>query len=275
MKVLAWNVQGAKKQQLREEVRYLQKVQQPDLVFLIETMSSDITAKQMLPQFGFDYFDYSLPVNHSGGIWVLWNNKNILANVLLKEARAIHMLVLDVSSQQFSIISGVYAPAQPNQKDAFWAHLKNLNSVIDKPWCLIGDFNELECPTDKTGGLPVQQARVTRLPCFLQFCDAVTLPVQGRPFTWKKRIHGHLIFEKLDRAIGRHDWCSQYPESCVTAGPFTCSDHSYVLLDTNPALPLRRKQFFVTSPIGPIILMCNVLYVKHGWDALTGRPCFG
>ena len=111
MKILAWNVQGAKKHQFREEVRYVQQVQQPDLVFLLETMTSDRTAKQLLPQFGFDYFDYSLPVNHSGGIWVLWNNKNILANVLLKEERAIHMLVFDVTSQQFSIISGVYAPA--------------------------------------------------------------------------------------------------------------------------------------------------------------------
>ena len=107
MKILAWNVQGAKKQQLREEVRYLQKFQQPDLVFLLETMASAITAKQILPQLGFDYFDYSLPVNHSGGIWVLWNKKNILANVLLKEDRAIHMFVFDVSSQQLSIISGV------------------------------------------------------------------------------------------------------------------------------------------------------------------------
>jgi len=158
------------------------------------------------------------------------------------------MLVFDVSSQQFSIVSGVYAPAQPKQKDAFWSHLKNLNSVIDKPWCLIGDFNELECHADKTGGPPVQQSRVTRLPGFLQFCNAVTLPVQGRTFTWKKRIHGHLIFEKLDRAIGRYDWCSQYPESCVTAGPFTCFDHSYVLLDTNPAPLSRRKTVFRYQP---------------------------
>ena len=64
MKILAWNVQGAKKHQLREEVRFLQKVQQPDLVFLLETMASDITAKQILPQFGFDYFDYYLSLIH-------------------------------------------------------------------------------------------------------------------------------------------------------------------------------------------------------------------
>jgi len=43
------------------------------------------------------------------------------------------MFVFDVLIQKFSIISGVYAPAQPGHKDAFWNHLRNLNSFIDKP----------------------------------------------------------------------------------------------------------------------------------------------
>ena len=84
---------------------------------------------------------------------MLWNKKNIMANVLLKEDRAIHMLVFDVLIQKFSVISGVYAPAQSTHKDVFWNHLTNVNIFIDNPWCLIGDFNELECPADKSGGL--------------------------------------------------------------------------------------------------------------------------
>jgi len=84
---------------------------------------------------------------------VLWNNKRILANVILKEDRAVHMLVFDVLIQKFSILSGIYAPAQSCHKDAFWTHLRNSNSVTDKPWYIIGDFNELECPDDKQGGL--------------------------------------------------------------------------------------------------------------------------
>ena len=119
MKILAWNVQGAKKCQIKEEIRFLQKSQQPDLVFLIETMASNGTAKLILPQLGFDHYDYTLPVNHLGGIWVLWNKRNILANVLLKEDRAIHMLVFDFFSQKLSIIFGVYAPAQTSRKDVF------------------------------------------------------------------------------------------------------------------------------------------------------------
>ena len=185
MKILAWNVQGAKKQLLREEIRHLKKFHQPDLIFLIETMASEETTHRILPHLGFDCYDYTLPVNHSGGIWVLWSKRNILANVLLKEDRAIHMLVFDTSSQKFSIISGVYAPAQPRHKDVFWSHLRNLHNVIDKPWCIIGDFNELECPSDKQGGPPAASSRFSRLPAFLNFCQAVSLPVQGRNFTWK------------------------------------------------------------------------------------------
>ena len=186
MKIVDWNVQGAKKCQLREEVKYLRTVQQPDLVFLLETMASEETTQKILPLLGFDHYDHTLPVNHSGGIWVLWNKMNIMANVLLKEDRAIHMLVFDVHLQKFSIISGVYAPAQSKQKDAFWNHLSNVNSLFDNPWCLIGDFNELECPADKTGGSPVASSRLNRLPRFLTMCQAVSLPVIGRSFTWKK-----------------------------------------------------------------------------------------
>ena len=54
--------------------------------------------------------------------------------------------------KQCTIISGVYAPAQQKDKDSFWNHLFQLNSVIDLPWCLIGAFNELANPTEKKGG---------------------------------------------------------------------------------------------------------------------------
>ena len=47
MKILAWNVQGAKKCQVREEIRDLQKSQQPDLLFIIETMVSEATTKKI------------------------------------------------------------------------------------------------------------------------------------------------------------------------------------------------------------------------------------
>ena len=101
---------------------------------------------------GFEHFDYVEPVKHSGALAVLWDNGIIHASVLKKEQRAIHMVVYDTLKKCSSIISGVYAPAQTQDKYRFWNQLKQLNNVIDLPWCIIGDLNELANPTEKRGG---------------------------------------------------------------------------------------------------------------------------
>ena len=91
MKIIAWNVQGAKKSQITEEIKFIQKHHQPDLIFLTETMVNEEHTKRLISRLGFQFYDFSNPINHSGGIWVLWNTTNIKANVLLKDDRAIHM----------------------------------------------------------------------------------------------------------------------------------------------------------------------------------------
>ena len=63
-------------------------------------MVSEATTRHLISKFGFDHYDFVNPVNHCGGLWVLWNNNEIIANVLLKEQRLIHMLVFDTHTQQ-------------------------------------------------------------------------------------------------------------------------------------------------------------------------------
>ena len=73
------------------------------------------------------------------------------------------MLIHDPDKVQNSIISGIYAPVQPRDKVDFWNHLVELNNIIDLPWCLIGDFNEILCPNEKLGGQPPATIRFHRL----------------------------------------------------------------------------------------------------------------
>ena len=62
------------------------------------------------------------------------------------------MLVMDLNIQKPSVFSRIYGPAQLGQRYPFWQHLIHLNDVINTPWCLIGDFNELEEFSKKRGG---------------------------------------------------------------------------------------------------------------------------
>jgi len=114
--------------------------------------------------------------------------------------------VYDPICKKNCIVSGVYGPAKEKDKDAFWTHLLHLNSVFDLPWLIVGDFNELESSNEKRGGRPVSLRRLTRLPQFLQASHCESVMAQGCPFTWKQRIHGSWIYERLDRGLARRDF---------------------------------------------------------------------
>ena len=250
MKIISWNVQGTKKNQVLQEIKLLSSTHKPDMIFLLETLVNEKNISKILPTMGYDHFDYTLPSNHSGGIAVLWNNGTIHASFLSKESRAIHMLIHDVQKAQNCILSGIYAPAQEKEKNEFWNYLLELNTVFDLPWCLIGDFNELASSKEKIGGQSLANRKYNRLNSFTNSINAEPLHVKGRLFTRKKRIHYHLIYERLDRAIARNDWTCMYPDAFEMHGNFTCSNHCPIILATEPprirqkAFPFRFQNFW-------------------------------
>ena len=96
----------------------------PDLVFLLETLINNNNIHRILPQMGFEHYDFSPPINHSRGIVILWNS-GIHASVLLKEQQVIHMLVHDTKNVKNLIILGIYAPAPNRDKNHSYEHLAN------------------------------------------------------------------------------------------------------------------------------------------------------
>jgi len=250
MHIISWNVQGVKKAQVLQEIQFLKSTHKPQILFLQETLVNERNILDILPKLGFDHFDYVEPVNHSGGIAVLWDNGLIHASVLNKEPRAIHLLVYDPAKQCSSVVSGIYAPARLQDKDSFWNHLVQMNTAIDLPWCIIGDCNELANPSEKRGGQRLPPSKFRRLNNFMDTINAVSVPFIGYPFTWKRRIHSHLIYERLDRAILRSDWINLYPESIIKHGTFSCSDHCPVIFSAvNPInrrknLPFRFQNYW-------------------------------
>ena len=110
-----------------------------------------------------------------------------------------------------------------------------MNNVIDPPWCIIRDLNELASPTEKRGGKRYPLSKFAQLNSFMDRINAISVPFTRYPFTWKKRMQAHLIYERLDRAIIRNDWANLYPDSITKHGTFSCSDHCLIIFSvTNP-----------------------------------------
>jgi len=77
------------------------------------------------------------------------------------------MLVHDPGNSKNILLSGVYGPTQALEKYYFWDQPVRMNSIVDLPWILVGDFNELELISDKQGGTPSSLQKTKRVSSFL------------------------------------------------------------------------------------------------------------
>ena len=116
--------------------------------------------------------------------------------------------------------------------------------AIPIPWCIIGDLNELANPSEKSGGKHYPLSKFDRLNDFLGRINAISVPFRRYPFTWKKPIHTHLIYERLDRATLRNDWVNLYLDSIIRHGTFSYSDHCPIILSATNPIQHRKKLSF-------------------------------
>ena len=71
MKIIYWNAQGIKKLQALNKVKFPSRTHKPNLLFLLETLVNDNNIRKILPNMGFDHYDFVPPTNQVGGIAIL------------------------------------------------------------------------------------------------------------------------------------------------------------------------------------------------------------
>nr|TKS03796.1 hypothetical protein D5086_0000149420 [Populus alba] len=102
--------------------------------------------------------------------------------------------------------------------------------MVNGPWMLIGDFNEVLLPSESIGGifLHVKAGKFSEV---LSACNLTDLEAKGFKFTWHHHIQGvrHLA-KKLDRALVNLEWRDKFPEAFAENLGRLHSDHHPILL---------------------------------------------
>jgi len=82
------------------------------------------------------------------------------------------------------------------------------------------------------------------------------------------------VYEKLDRVLFREDCLQLFPKYLVTNGPFRCSDHAYVYLNTESTHALRRGTTFKYQHSW-VHYQDTHCVVKQNWKAkIPGTPMY-
>lgn len=239
MKMIVWNTRGCGNGRCFMHVKDLVRIHQQDVMLLLETKvmgPAAVVACDAVNMTNMHRIDGN---GSKGGLWLFWNARAVAIDVVHENAQAIHAII-QVSSSSFSsswFFSGIYGSPNRIIRNQIWSELKHSSSVIDLPWLLAGDFNEIISLN------PVLAAPL--LDC-ISTCNFEDLGFSGGKYTWTNCRYNRedLIFERLNRAFANPSWFNLFRHVSVTHLPRTHSDHHPIFLSLSTRQQLSFSSTF-------------------------------
>lgn len=179
---------------------------------------------------------------------MLWNEDNIKCEVLHSTEQEIHACIQVSPHISPWFISAIYASPCFERRKLLWENLKVFAQRRSLRWLVLGDCNQVLSAEDKFGGNPINIGRASLFNKCLDTFGLVDLGFSGPRYTWSNlRVLGGLIQEHLDTCWSNSSWKIMFPNTAVRHLPRTQSDHSPVLLNTNPYISSFSKPFHFKS----------------------------
>lgn len=126
----------------------------------------------------------------------------------------------------------------------FWTHLIDLCPLVNIPWTVIGDFNNILALAEKQGGIQLHTIHMSRFMNFVNTCGLIDLQPKGSLFSWwNKQQPPNNIYERLDRALPNSSWLNRFPLTELSNLPISGSDHGLILLSFHNVAHTRSKCF--------------------------------
>ncbi|KAM5578651.1 hypothetical protein ABKV19_008793 [Rosa sericea] len=237
-KIIAWNCRGLNNIETQDALVSIVRQHNPSLVFLSETLASPDILSSVRCRIGFDGVVCAPKEDDCRGLALFWRNE---VPVRLRHYSDNHIdaEVGVLGSAGVFRFTGIYGVATAANRTTTWNLLRLLATQCNLPWLVAGDFNEILCQDDKSGGPPRCAAQMARFRQALVDCELLDMGHVGSRFTWSNRF----TKERLDRVCQTVQWRDLYPFSrCITL-PLSRSDHCPLLIEVSPDLvPRNRSQ---------------------------------
>lgn len=147
-------------------------------------------------------------------------------------SKEVHSNYLDIRINENSgagwRITHLYGEPSGDRKHLTWEYLHSLHNMIDLPWIMVEDFNEILVGSEKEGGDLRLQRSMQAFRDALDDCNLFYLGFVGDIFTWRRG----RIREILDPTVCDRRWSNLFSLTSVTNEDFSKSYHRAIIIDT-------------------------------------------
>ncbi|KAJ1419084.1 Zinc finger, CCHC-type [Sesbania bispinosa] len=234
MSWISWNCRGLAAAPIIRELKDLCFRYKSSLIFLFETRAGEDKVKRLKANLKFPHHFCISPRDLSGGLCLFWD-KSLDIEVTQASQNFIHAYVSDRENVKDWEVTFIYGNPNFQQRRNLWSSLSNLQLNSSRPWCCIGDFNEILSQAEKVGLHPQHQNRIDLFREFLNETWLVDMDLKGYKFTWQSNPrNGVVVKEKIDRVLVNWPWRLLYEDVMAMALPAIASDHSPIVLWPKP-----------------------------------------
>ncbi|KAF9612608.1 hypothetical protein IFM89_002204 [Coptis chinensis] len=168
---------------------------------------------------GWKFYDnYNSDPN--GRVWIGWDSSYIEARKVTESKQHIHVSVKLFSTAQVFELTIIYASNEPQERLTLWTILKGMQNCYSKPWCLLGDFNNVLYTNERLGCDAVHPREVE------DFMDCVVssglsdMKFTGFFYTWSNNAEGdNRKLSKIDMVFVNVTWNNTFLTEAVFTPP--------------------------------------------------------
>ncbi|XP_042954578.1 uncharacterized protein LOC122290989 [Carya illinoinensis] len=243
MKIISWNYRGLGNPRTVQILRLLVKEKLPDVVFIMETKLNYVRSNRIAKSLNFEGCCVSEAVGRSGGLILMWKQKDLLELVNFSRYH-FNVMVKDGFSSFSWLLTCFYGHPNASLRKYTWSLLSSFKPG-EEGWVVIGDFNEILYNNEKAGGNYRSEYLMRSFKKVLEEGNLFDLGWKRNKFTWCNH-HEDESFtnERLDRVLANSRWKAFYSKVSVETLPTICSYHSPILFDCSIERCLEARYFF-------------------------------
>ena len=214
LKIISWNVRGLNDCEKRLRIQNMIKGWGANIICLQETKMELITRREIRSLWGCQHLDWLHlgSIGASRGVLVMWDRRMVEKideavgrfSVSCKFKNAVDLFV-------WAFI-GVYGPNSDHDRCLLWEELTGIHSWWNVPWCIGGDFNVVQFPSEHLGADSFSSAMLD-FSDFISEHNLIDFPLEGGNFTWSNS-RAVASRSRLDRFLLSSNLEEHFPNIC-------------------------------------------------------------